>query len=126
MFGMGGGGGAAAAGDVTSGLLTAGDCGAGDSMADIGRGGAIVPNRMDASCLALPPLGRSSSSSDESSDDSTTDQSSSSFGAARVRAGAADGSGRAVLFCSVVMRWNGLVDWASAGCGEAIAELAGG
>lgn len=126
MFGIGGGGGGIpVVGELTSGLLTAGDRGAGDSIADIGRGGPIVPKRIEASCFALPPVGLSSSS-DSSSEDSTTDQSSSSFGAARVRAGAAAGSGRAVLFCSVVMRWNGFVDCPSAGCGDVMAELAGG
>lgn len=48
------------------------------SMAERGRGGAMVPNRMEARCLALPPVVRSGSSSDESSVESTTDHSSSS------------------------------------------------
>ena len=49
------------------------------SAADKGRGGAIVPKRMEASCLALPPEGPFvSSSSEESSVESTTDHSSSS------------------------------------------------
>lgn len=37
------------------------------SMADIGRGGAIVPNKIEANCLADPPAGGSSSSSLEAS-----------------------------------------------------------
>lgn len=48
------------------------------SIAERGRGGPIVPKRMDARCLAVPPEGRSDSSSDESSLESTTDHSSSS------------------------------------------------
>lgn len=47
------------------------------SIAERGRGGAMVPNRMEARCLALPPVGWSISSS-ESSVESTTDHSSSS------------------------------------------------
>ena len=49
------------------------------SIALSGLGGAMLPNRIEASCLALPPVGRSSSSSEEcSSLESTTDHSSSS------------------------------------------------
>lgn len=48
------------------------------SIEERGRGGPIVPKRMDARCLAVPPEGRSDSSSDESSLESTTDHSSSS------------------------------------------------
>jgi len=49
------------------------------SIADSGLGGAMVPKRIEASCLALPPAGRSSSLSEESSSvESTTDHSSSS------------------------------------------------
>lgn len=49
------------------------------SMAESGRGGAMVPNSIDASRLALPPVGFSgpSSSSDEEVE-SATDHSSSS------------------------------------------------
>lgn len=47
------------------------------SIAERGRGGAMVPNRMEARCLALPPVGWSVSSS-ELSVESTTDHSSSS------------------------------------------------
>lgn len=108
--GIGGGGGAPPAGMGGGG---GGEAGEGDvgleslfSMADIGRGGAMVPNRIDASCLALPPVGPWSSSS-SSSLDSTTDQSSSSEGLARERPEGA-GSGRAVLFSAFCMLWNGL------------------
>ena len=49
------------------------------SIAERGRGGAIVPNSIDASCLALPPVGLSGpSSSSEDEVESTTDHSSSS------------------------------------------------
>ncbi len=49
------------------------------SIADNGRGGAIVPNKIDARCLALPPVGLSeSSSSSEDEVESTTDHESSS------------------------------------------------
>lgn len=107
--GMGGGGGGAADGDETSApgdLTPAGDCGVGEDVSklDSGRGGAMVPKRIEASCLALPPVGPESSS-EESSSESTTDQSSSSLGTERVRAGAALGSGSCVLACSLdVMR----------------------
>jgi hypothetical protein len=82
------------------------------SIDDNGRGGAIVPNRIEAKCLAPPCVGASSSSEDESSE-STTDQSSSSC-RPRVRADGAAGSlnvGTAALVaCSCVRRWNGFVD----------------
>lgn len=49
------------------------------SIADRGRGGAIVPKSMEASCFALPPVGLFvSSSSSEDEVESTTDHSSSS------------------------------------------------
>ena len=49
------------------------------SIADRGLGGAIVPNSIEASCFALPPVGFSaSSSSSEDEVESTTDHSSSS------------------------------------------------
>lgn len=48
-------------------------------VAERGLGGAMVPNRMEARCLALPPPEvRSGSSSEEFSVESTTDHSSSS------------------------------------------------
>lgn len=82
------------------------------SIEDNGRGGAIVPNKIEARCLAPPCVGASSSSEDESSE-STTDQSSSSC-RPRVRADGAAGSlnvGTAALVaCSCVKRWNGFVD----------------
>ena len=61
------------------GLPKAGNCGF-SSIADSGRGGAIVPKSIDASCLALPRSGRSGSSSSEDEEplESTTDHSSSS------------------------------------------------
>lgn len=66
MFGIGGGGGApvpgiggGGGGLATRSLPGAGEFGpeavAGLSIAERGRGGAIVPNRIDASCLAEPP-----------------------------------------------------------------------
>jgi len=69
-----GGGGGMPAGEDTAGLSARGLL---LSIDDSGRGGAMVPKRMDASCLAPPWEGPSSSSDDESSE-STTDQSSSS------------------------------------------------
>lgn len=109
--GIAGGGGGGAEGPVWAG---AGDAGVEPVfMLDSGLGGAIVPNRIDARCFALPlPTRLSSSSSDEDSSSSLFDHSSSSFGAARVRAGAAAGSGRVVLAASIepVFRWNGFVE----------------
>lgn len=92
-------------------LLGAGD--AGFESVPRGRGGPMVPNRMEASCFALPPVGAESSSSSSLSEDSTTDQSSSSEEGLRPRrppvAGA--GSGRLVLVESAgaVMAWKGFV-----------------
>ncbi len=88
----GGGGGGAAGGPSLSKAPGIGGGGGGDiagagleglsrdflsSMADKGRGGAMVPKSMEASCFALPPVGTASSSS-SSSEESTTDHSSSS------------------------------------------------
>jgi hypothetical protein len=108
--GIGGGGGAPVEGIGGGG---GGEPGAGElgfevfSIADIGRGGAMVPKRIEARCFALPPPGGWSSSS-SSSLDSTTDQSSSSEGFARERP-AGWGSGRVVLLLSdACMAWNGL------------------
>jgi hypothetical protein len=115
--GPGGGGGAEPAGIGGGGGMPAGGAGlaAGESLLSIednGRGGAIVPNKIEARCLAPPCVGASSSSEDESSE-STTDQSSSSC-RPRVRADGAAGSlnvGTAALVaCSCVKRWNGFVD----------------
>lgn len=62
LDGIGGGGGASVSGGGAYWLgdLTAGELGAGDpvSMLDRGRGGAMVPKRIEARCLALPPPGR--------------------------------------------------------------------
>lgn len=69
-----GGGGGIPAGDVTAGLSARGLL---LSIEDRGRGGAMVPKSIEASCLA-PPCEGPSSSSDEESSESTTDQSSSS------------------------------------------------
>lgn len=115
--GPGGGGGAVPAGIGGGGGIPAGGAGveAGESLLSIddrGRGGAIVPNKMEARCWAPPFVGFSSSSEDESSE-STTDQSSSSC-RPRVRADGAAGSlkvgAAALLACSCVKRWNGLVE----------------
>ena len=87
------------------------------SSADIGLGGAIVPNSMDASCFALPPVGLSAfSSSSEDEVESTTDHSSSSGRTreGRLPVGVDDrGGGRFWDFadsCCCVRRWNGFVD----------------
>lgn len=86
------------------------------SMALRGRGGAMVPNRMLASCLALPPVGRSSSSSDESASEPAADQSSSSSGRARVlRSKGAAPVKVGLMGSCCVKRWNGFVDWAVVG-----------
>lgn len=111
----GGGGGAAAIGLACTGV--AGLDSGFSSIALSGRGGPIVPKRMLARCLALPPAGRSSSSSDEFSD-SATDHSSSS-GRARDLRSRGPGSGEAAkadfwLSCCCTRRWNGFVDWTSA------------
>lgn len=134
----GGGGGAAAGGSPSSKAPGIGGGGGGDigpvlgvkraglvglstdffsSIADSGLGGAIVPNRMDASCLALPPVGLSVSSSlSEDEVESTTDHSSSS---GRMREGRfpvgvdvrGEGSGCDLAeSCCWLSRWNGFVD----------------
>ena len=91
------------------------------SIADNGLGGAIVPNRIDASCLALPPVGLSASSSSEEDEvESTTDHSSSS---GRTRDGRLPvgvevrGVGNdwdLTDSCCWVRRWKGFVDSALA------------
>ena len=48
------------------------------SMAERGRGGAMVPKSMDANCFALPPVGFSGPSSSSEDSDSAADHSSSS------------------------------------------------
>ena len=115
--GPGGGGGAEPAGIGGGGGIPAGGAGlwTGESLlsiADKGLGGAIVPNKIEAKCLAPPCEGPSSSSEDESSE-STTDQSSLPC-RARVRADGTVGSFRvgaaALVAGSWVRRWNGFVD----------------
>ena len=119
-MGKGGGGGASpgalgigGAGGMTAGGGLRGESMAGESGAEPfdstlarGLGGPIVPNRIDASCLAPPP-GRSSSSSESSAEDSIFDHSSSS-GRARIR-----GALTVLAMFSRVSRWNGLVDTAA-------------
>ena len=86
LIGSGGAGGAGLDASTTrfvegeAGLLDVGDL-ALSSIADKGLGGAIVPNRIEARCLALPRSGRSGSSSSDEEDsvESTTDHSSSSL-----------------------------------------------
>ena len=100
------------------------------SIADRGLGGAIVPNKIDASCLALPPVGLSVSSSSSDEVESTTDHSSSS---GRTRDGLfpvgvdARGGGSGCDFaasCCWVRRWNGFVD-SAVGFGEVTDGTAG-
>lgn len=84
-------------------------------MALRGRGGAMVPKRMEASCLALPPVGRASSSEESGESlESTTDHSSSS---GRTREGREPvgveekgGGGALVVVSCWVRRWKGLVE----------------
>lgn len=78
-----GGGDGAEVGPASNAPGTAGESGAGVagllSWADKGLGGAMVPNRMEASCLADPPPTRLSSSSlDSSFSEPAADHSSSS------------------------------------------------
>lgn len=82
-----GGGGGMPVGEATAGLSARGLL---LSIEDRGRGGAIVPNRIEANCFA-PPWDGPSSSSEEESSESTTDQSSSSC-LPSLRAGGAEGS----------------------------------
>lgn len=117
--GIGGGGGAA---DGVAGLSGAGDLGL-SSIADIGRGGPIVPNRIEARCFALPRSGRSASSSsdEESALESTTDHSSSSW-RTRLRLpvgvdvrGGGSGCDLGAADSCCARRWKGLVDSAWGG-----------
>lgn len=86
-------------------------------MALRGRGGPMVPNRILASCFALPPPARSSSES-ESLSDSATDQSSSSSGRVRDLRSSGPGTGNGDLgpscgccyCCCCARRWNGFVE----------------
>ena len=132
--GIGGAGGGA---EGVDGLPKPGDLDL-SSMADNGLGGAMVPNNIEASCLALPPVGLSSSlsslSEELSSVESTTDHSSSS---GRWRDGRESvgvevrGAGwdfvAASLSCCAASRWKGFVDTSAgdviedAGCVEGVA-----
>jgi hypothetical protein len=95
-LGIGGGGGGPV-GDATAGLSARGLL---LSILESGRGGPMVPKRMEASCLALPaPAGRSSSSLESEASESTTLHSSSS-GRARVRIDGTTGSAAARAFDS--------------------------
>jgi hypothetical protein len=81
------------------------------SIALNGRGGAIVPNRIEASCFADPaPAGAGPSSSESSCSEPAADHSSSS----------SSGRRREVGFTAswAAMRWKGLVEGRSAGGGE--------
>ena len=129
-------GGAGGGGDIAAPVLGVGGAGlvgvSGflSSIADRGLGGAIVPNKIDASCLALPPVGLSVSSSSSDEVESTTDHSSSS---GRTRDGLfpvgvdVRGGGSGCDFaasCCWVRRWNGLVD-SAVEFGELTDETAG-
>lgn len=116
----GGMGGAGSGAEGVVGLPRAGDLDL-SSIADNGLGGAMVPNSIEASCFALPPVGLSSSlsslSEELSSVESTTDHSSSS---GRWRDGRepvgveVSGDGwyfvAASLSCCAASRWKGFVD----------------
>jgi hypothetical protein len=97
------------------------------SMLESGRGGAMVPKRMEASCLADPPPGRSSSSSSLSSlSDPAADHSSSS-GRRRDCGPVTVGVNGFALSCWA-MRWNGFVDGrlSAGGAGGAVVCGIGG
>ncbi len=126
MGGGGGGGGAlgaseagasgAADGGGTVGELTGGGEAAPlSSVADKGRGGPMVPKRIDASWAALVPLGLSSSESSSSSSLSEPQPSSVS---ARFRddetGPAAAAAAAGVAGAGAVMRWKGLVETSAA------------
>jgi hypothetical protein len=112
-------GGAGGGGGGTVGLLSCtGVADFDSSIALKGLGGAIVPKRILASCLALPPPTRSSSSSsDDSLSDPAADQSSSCSGRARgLRSrgpGMAAGPDATFVLASCCCCWslkNGFVD----------------
>jgi hypothetical protein len=116
--GIGGGGGGGAPGLDSKAAGTDGESctGVGGllSIADNGRGGAMVPNRIDARCLAEPPVGAPPSSSLESSfSDSATDHSSSSGRRRDCGPLYVGASGLAASCCAI--RWKGLVDESSLG-----------
>lgn len=123
MLGIGGGGGGgaggaelgpgeSAVGEVTPGLT--GEKARVSSAAERGRGGAMVPNSIEASWRALPAPGPSSSSDESSRSEPTTDHSSSS---GRTREGLEPvgvvwtGSGA----LAAGRRWNGFVSCAAGG-----------
>lgn len=105
--------GVSATGDVTPGLT--GEKARVSSAAERGRGGAMVPNSIEASWRAFPAPGPSSSSEESSRSEPTTDHSSSS---GRTREGLAPvglgwtGSGALAAACCGGRRWNGLVSCA--------------
>lgn len=126
LSGMGGGGGGAAGAPE---LGTGGGGGGGDAIgasfagagladveflpaADSGRGGAIVPNKMEANWAAFPPPGRSSS---ESSSSSLSEPQSSE--SARFLETGPVGAGVAWA----IILWKGLVDGSDRGTGGAVA-----
>jgi hypothetical protein len=116
--GIGGGGGGGADGlDSNAPGIDAPSCTGVEgllSIADKGRGGAMVPNRIDARCLAEPPVGGSASSSLESSfSDSATDHSSSS--GRRRDCGPVYVGVRGFAASCCAIRRNGLVDESSLG-----------
>ena len=131
--GPGGGGGAAPPG---AGGGDVGDCAAAglagfegfSPAADSGRGGAIVPNRIDASAAALLPPGRPSSSSESSSSSSLSDPHPSSLGRLRDTGPVGVGTCTGAALGSCVMRWKGLVEASAAGGagGAGAAGAAGG
>jgi len=115
----GGGGGAGTVGELTGDAEAAAPL---SPAADRGRGGAIVPNKIEASCAALVPPGRSSSESSSSS--SLSEPHPSSVSARLREMGPADGAGAAVAAAGAAdcaaKRWNGLFDtsgWAAGGAG---------
>ena len=87
------------------------------SMADIGRGGAIVPNKIEANCFADPPAGGSSSSSLEASSFSepAADHESSSGRRRDCVPVKLAVRGLAASCCAIL--WNGLVECKSAAGG---------
>lgn len=129
LSGMGGGGGGGAAGAPE---LGTGGGGGGDAIgasfagagladveflpaADSGRGGAIVPNKMEANWAAFPPPGRSSS---ESSSSSLSEPQSSE--SARFLETGPVGAGVAWA----IILWKGLVDGSDRGTGGAVTAAA--
>lgn len=117
-----GGGGAGATGELTAG----GEAVVGllSSIAESGRGGPIVPKRIEANWAALVPPGLSSSESSSSSSLSEPQPSSSG----RFRDMGPVGADTAVALASWVMRWKGLVEtsgWTGGAGGAGAAGAAG-